>query len=124
MNLSWKPSTPDVPRWVMAIAISLFVLQLADSATTLYLVGLSGVGVEQNPVMRWLIGVSPLLFGLLKMFAAVFCAWWPPWAWQHSRSRVARLVLGLFLLGLFAEYAFVVISNLVWCVIATRLAGL
>lgn len=50
-----------------ALCVTTLLLNLADAVTTLWVLSM-GAGREGNPLMAYLLGVSPILFATVKMW--------------------------------------------------------
>ena len=73
--------------------ILIYLLNLADYATTVYLTGLYGIACEVNPLMRYALSV-PKLFAVVKLilFPLVLL-----WMWRTKKDDAAWMVLGMFI---------------------------
>jgi hypothetical protein len=94
------------PRWAWISAAVFAVLFSFDTAMTAYYVGGGQVG-ELNPLMRWALDRSPVLFWVLKsvlVIAATFIVmrWhlWKPGRWLFVGSIAVYAVLDLYWLFL------------------------
>ena len=56
----------------MFIYLFIYLLNILDILTTLYLVG-TGIGREGNPLMAYLLNISPILFVCVKMGLITGC---------------------------------------------------
>jgi hypothetical protein len=105
-----ESKTADVPRWVRWAATFLFVAQLFDLWSTLFMLGRGGY--ELNPVMRWLIEKDVLWFIGIKLVMAGFCSWYPVSAWRRMEKSLSnRIALALALAALCLMYASVIVNN-------------
>lgn len=96
------------PRWVGMAAVAFAALFLVDTTMTAYYVG-GGQVAELNPVMRWTIDRSPVLFWAFKsalVIATIFIVmrWhlWKPGRWLFAASVAIYGVLDLYWLLLYA----------------------
>jgi hypothetical protein len=97
------------PRWAWITAAVFAVLFLFDTVMTAYYVGGGQVG-ELNPVMRWALGRSPVLFWTLKsalVVAATFIVmrWhlWTPGRWLFASFIAVYAVLDAYWLLLYFD---------------------
>lgn len=75
--------------WAFKLGISLLFLNLIDGINTYYVVT-HGLGFELNPIMRFLIGISPIAFLIFK-FACT------PIYYFLARRAHRFLLLGAFI---------------------------
>jgi hypothetical protein len=68
------PAATDrrVRRWWSGYAVALFLLLPVDLLTTIVSVSTHGIGVEANPVMRWLLGRGLVEVVLVHLVVAAF----------------------------------------------------
>lgn len=72
--------------------IIIYLLNLADTLITLYWVGLHGIGVEINPLMRWALS-EPAVFVAVKLvlFPLLLLR-----MWRQRHDDTAWFALGAF----------------------------
>jgi hypothetical protein len=99
------------PGWVWITAAVFAALFLFDTAMTAYYVGGGQVG-ELNPVMRWALGRSPLLFWILKSALVVVATFivmrwhlWRPGRWLFAAFIALYVVLDAYWLFLYLSRA-------------------
>lgn len=90
------------PSWVWWTAAGFALLFLFDTAMTAYYVG-GGQVAELNPLMRWALGHSPVLFWSLKSLLAgavafVVMRWhlWRPGRWMFGTAMATYAVLDVY----------------------------
>lgn len=64
-----------VGKWWQGFAVALFLLIPVDLLTTLMAVWKYGMGVEANPVMRWLLDQGLVAVGLVNVVVACLAAY-------------------------------------------------
>lgn len=73
--------------------ILIYLLNLADYATTVYLTGLYGIACEINPLMRYALSV-PRLFATVKLILFPLLLLW---MWRTKKDDAALVILGMFI---------------------------
>ncbi|MBQ8331131.1 MAG: hypothetical protein IJX94_01360 [Clostridia bacterium] len=67
--------------------ILLYVFNIIDTITTLYLTQIIGLE-EANPVCRFLLSVGPVLFVVVKLAVVTFCCWD---LWRLRDEKLAQI---------------------------------
>lgn len=73
--------------------ILIYLLNLADYATTVYYTGLHGIQTETNPLMRMALE-NPWVFAVVKLVLFPLLLLW---MWKKKHDDTAWMALGMFL---------------------------
>ena len=73
--------------------ILIAILNLIDTALTIYWTGIHGIQAEINPLMRWALS-TPGAFATIKLFLfPLFLLW----MWRKKHDDSAWMALGMFI---------------------------
>lgn len=85
---------------IRTLVIITAIFNLIDMATTLYFVNLFGTSVEANPIMKYLLDTSPILFIVFKLIVSGFFTWfmmllkeYKAWMWIILMPFIVYLIL-------------------------------
>lgn len=73
--------------------IVIFILNIIDYLTTMYLTSLYGIEVELNPLMRSALS-TPIVFAIIKLVLFPILLLW---MWKTKKDDAAYIALGMFI---------------------------